>query len=243
MRHPRSSLLLLAVLAGPALGQDQADRARLDDFAVPHAESSLRVEQLPATTGSLPQQRPDRALARPTRSDPAGAVSSQLSSTEDADPVTQLANPAESRRALGGSGSSVKDRAPGGVVRLGGQDRCDPQLIQRFYAECLRVLELRSEEFAGPPPPSLSAEQQLLVAQRQPDQSLADAATGQRLRSGTNQTDADVQSNQELAAIFLKAPADNNTVLLNQGADTQAASLAEVLKTLGIETVAPPRGN
>jgi hypothetical protein len=155
--------------------------------------------------------------------------------------VTQLPSTRQSRLSNGTSVSNTADSTPGTVVRIGGKDRCDPQLTQKVYAECQRILELRSAEFQAPEAPVLSAEQKLLVEQRQREEGLAEMSTALRLRYATaNQPDADLQSNQELASIYLTDP-----VPAPQGEPAEAPTtpdLGEILQNIGVGT-APPPGN
>lgn len=234
--------LLGAVFSAPAHAQERGDAARLDDFALPEAQQALRVEQLSdGESSDQPQQHVDRTLGRPVQSDPGGAMPAQLSSTGESGAVTQLPSTRQSRLSLGTAVSNTQDSAPGSVVRIGGQDRCDPQLSQKFYAACLRVLELRSDEFNAPQAPVLSAEQRLLAEQRQREEGSAETSTALRLRYATAmQPDADLQSNQELAAIYFGEPAP---VPRDAPAETtDEPNLGEILQGLGITTIGPDSG-
>jgi hypothetical protein len=65
---------------------------------------------------------------------------------------------------------------------------------------------LRAQEFHAPAPPQLSAEQRLLAEQRGEDES-SGRSPGTRLRLASRDApDADLQSNQELAALYLGRP-------------------------------------
>lgn len=231
-----------AILAIPGHAQDRGAEARLDDFALPEAKPALGVEQLTAQDPSeLPQQRVDRALAQPLQTDATGAMPAQISSEDTGGAVAQLPSARESRLSLGTAVSHTSDSAPRTAAPIGGQDRCDPQLTQKFYAECLRILELRSDEFTAPQPAALSAEQKLLVEQRQRDDGLADAATAVRLRyAAAPQPDADLKSNQELAAIYLGASAPTPTETPAESAEEP--DLGEILQTLGVTTTPTPNG-
>jgi len=233
-----------ALLATAAFAQD-ADRVRLDDFAVPQsAAAPQRIEQLaPEDPTPLPQQAVDRTLARPAQSEEGGEMPAQLSVVGGGGAVAQLGSRSESRPAPGQSVSSTSDSKPGTVARIGGQDRCDPQLTQRFYAECLKILELRSDEFDAPQPAALSAEQRLLAEQRQREESLAGSSAALRLRYATAmQPDADLQSNQELAAIYFNEPTP--TPPSEPAEAPEDGDLGDALKVLGIElTTPPPSGN
>jgi len=223
---------LTVLAAGPLLAQEQADPARLDDFAVPAAAQSLPVEQL--TTGDTlraPPQQADRTLASPSRSEPGSAMPAQLSAPGAGGTITQLAGTGQSRTALTGSVADPKDRPPGAVARIGGHDRCDPQSVQAVYAECLRILELRSDEFSAPKAPTLSAEQRLLAEQRQGDETMT-PSSAMRLRLATvAQPDAELPSNQELASVYLKEP---ENPVAEQAPEPEPSAYAALLEGLGL---------
>ncbi len=236
--------LALMVLAGAAAhAQDDSDKVRLDDFSLPATEQAQPLEQVSrGTTAPLPEQARDRTLARPARSEAAGTTATQLTDTDDAGPVTQLASPTQSRTGLAGAAANPGDRVPGAVQRIGGQDKCDPQLERAALAECLRILELRAAEFSAPGPAVLSPEQRLLGELRDSDDRLARSSSAMRLRlATTGEPDADLESNQELAAVYLGAPEAPAQPL---PAETdQTASLIELLQNLGIQTGQPAGGN
>jgi hypothetical protein len=233
-------LLLATVLAASGHAQDRSDQARLDDFAVPQAPAALPVDQVsPRDTARLPEQRVDRTLAHPPASDATAAMPAQLSTPGSGGAVAQLPSVRDSRLPTGTAVSNPADSAPGSIVRIGGNDRCDPQLTQKFYAECLRILELRSGEFSAPEAPTLSAEQRLLVEQRQRDEAVAEVSPTLRLRYATaSQPDADLQSNQELASIYLPDPTP--PVPTVPAEDSKAADLGELLRNLGFDAPPPP---
>jgi hypothetical protein len=233
-------LMLGTVLAVPGHAQDRSERARLDDFALPQEPPALPVDQLSSGDSSrLPAQRVDRVIAHPPKPDASASMPAQLSVTGVGGVVTQLPSTRESRLSLGTSVSNTADSAPGSVVRIGGKDRCDPQLTQKFYAECLRILELRSAEFSAPEAPALSAEQKLLVEQRQREEGLTEMSTAVRLRYATaTQPDADLPSNQELASIYLPDPAPPTPTQPTETPKTP--DFGEVLLNLGFEAPPPP---
>jgi hypothetical protein len=223
----------LTVLVGwPVLAQEPADPARLDDFALPATAQPLPVEQL--TTGDTlrtPPQQADRTLASPPLSEPGGAMPAQLSAPGGGGTITQLAGTGQSRTALTGSVADPKDRPPGAVTRIGGHDRCDPQSVQAVYAECLRILELRSDEFSAPKAPTLSAEQRLLAEQRQGDDTVS-PSNALRLRLATvAQPDAELPSNQELASVYLKEP---EKPVVQQAPEPEPSAYAALLQGLGL---------
>jgi hypothetical protein len=234
--------LLATVVAAAGHAQDRGDQARLDDFAVPQAPATLPVEQVSSgDTARLPEQHVDRTLARHGASNASAAMPAQLSTTGAGGAVAQLPSVRDSRLPSGTAVSNPADSAPGSIVRIGGNDRCDPQLTQKFYAECLRILELRSNEFSAPEAPTLSAEQRLLVEQRQRDEAVAEVSPMLRLRYATaTQPDADLQSNQELASIYLPDPTPPAPTAPAE--DPKAADLGELLRNMGLEAP-PPQGN
>lgn len=234
--------LLLGAFAGAQVqAQGRSDDVRLDDFALPPASSAGPVDQLSANdTDRVPEQHVDRTLARPPAPDAGKSMPSQISASGGGGDVAQLPSTRDSRLSSGTSVSNTTDSAPGSVIRIGGRDRCDPQLAQKVYAECLRILELRSSEFSAPEAPALSAEQKLLVEQRQLQEGAAEMSTALRLRFATAaQPDADLTSNQELASIYLAEPAPAPPT--EPVEDPKTPDLGEILINLGFPP-APPGG-
>jgi hypothetical protein len=226
----------------PLHAQAKGDKARLDDFAVPTSQEPLKVEQVsPRTVARPPAQERDRTLAQPARTEAAGQMPAQVSSPAQGGDVAQLATRGQSRAALNGATANPADRIPGAVQRIGGQDRCDPAQEKAAYAECLRILELRASEFHAPEAPTLTPEQRLLGQMRTPAERLAD--TGNlRLRYGTTgQPDADLESNQELAAVVLSTQPTSPTPT-ETPATEDASKLADVLQALGLQVTLPPSG-
>jgi hypothetical protein len=231
-----------ALWATAAAAQLADDRARLDDFAVPQPAQTARIDQLSPAAAPIPpvSQPHDRSLAVPERTGSSSEMPRQVSQQDDNRRTVQVSNPDQSRNRTV-SVSSTAESGPGGVVRLGGKDRCDPQLDKRQLAECLRILELRADEFNAPAPPQLSAEQKLLIEQRMRDEELADRSASFRIRLATMaEPDADLTSNQELASIYL----DNLPGAAPPPPEPQAppvpADLGEALKGLGIDPGTPP---
>ncbi|MGX7952843.1 hypothetical protein ACWPM1_09790 [Tsuneonella sp. HG249] len=224
----------------PVVAQDRSDRVRLDDFALPAPEQPLRVDQVPGSgSAAMPQQSVDRTLGTAVRSEPSGAMPSQVSTADSAAPMRQLVDTAQSRTALTGAVSNAKDSQPGGVQRIGGADRCDPQLARRVYLECLRILELRADEFDAPQPATLSPEQRLLAEQREMRDTQPGSFTMLRAKiAGGEQPDADLESYQELASIYLSGtdqPAEPTPTEPDEG-----SGLADILQRLGIPNVIVP---
>lgn len=233
----RAAFLLLALAAGTGLAaQEREDKVRLDDFALPATEQPVPLEQVTSDVPvPAPEQARDRTLARPARSEPASAATVQVSSPVAGGEVAQLATRSQSRAALSGAAANPADRVPGAVQRIGGQDKCDPQADKAAYAECLRILELRANEFTAPGPAVLSPEQRLLGELRQPDESLTRSSSAMRIRyAATGEPDADLESNQELAAVYL-GNGDAPPQPLPAEPDP-TARLVELLQNLGIQT-------
>ncbi len=245
MSARRSVLWLLGLLfaAGAQAAPDRDASARIDDFAVPPAagSSGVRMEQLSDTGPQMPAEiaEPDRAIAVPPRSEQAGSPTEQLSRDVGNGPPTQLSSSAQSRDYETAAVSSKADSAPGTVVRIKGSDRCDPQLAQHLLARCLRILELRASEFNAPAPPQLSAEQKILAEQREREDNLADRSTNLRIRYATmTEPDADLQSNQELASIYLADQPGGPIREPDEPAAQEPSGLQAILGAMGLE--APP---
>lgn len=238
--------MLLAGIAAPLAAQSQADSVRLDEFAIsaPEADRS-HVDQL-ATDGDRSQGSPqphDRAIDAPQPSTPRTTVLRQVStkgpSSEQPQLSTAGAAPDETQAAV----SSTADSRPQGVTHIGGHDRCDPQLAREELERCRRILELRAQEFNAPEAPQLSAEQRLLAEQRADDEQAGrSAATRLRLAS-RDEPDADLKSNQELAALYLakqQAPPASAAPAEDPQAALGDASLADILQGLQVQTGGSP---
>ncbi|GGD89102.1 hypothetical protein GCM10011515_05970 [Tsuneonella deserti] len=235
---------LLAGLASVSPAQERGDPVRLDDFAVPAANRAELLDQVGATERAQqqPSQQVDRTLARPELTDSADAPPAQVSlPSSTRGPVPQLALPGDSRPTPVSAVSTTRESAPRAATPIGGTDRCDPQLAQRFYAECLRILELRSSEFSAPEPARLSPEQRLISEQRlQEDPGSRPVAV--RLQLATSaQPDADLQSNQELAAIYLGENAP--TPVTEPAPAEEPADLSKILQTFSLDGAPPLNGN
>lgn len=236
---------LTLALASPIAAQDRADKARLDDFALPKASSAEEVEQLGAREKSLAitgSSAGDRTVIVPGPVAGERAPVLQLSQPGQPTPTVQLSGREESRQLAVGSVSSPEDSKPRTSAPLGGSDKCDPQLDGERLNECLRVLELRAAEFSAPEAPRLSAEQALLARQGPDNGQLAQRSPTTRLRTAANDPDADIQSNQELATIYLsdaRAAASAATEMQRQQEEATAAErglmeiLQQVLPQLG----------
>ena len=230
---------LVSILLCAAASASAQDKVRLDEFAVSKGEREVSIAQLP-TEAPLPEtQGRDRSLTVPQPSPQPRAPVDQIAKPGPSSAPTQLTPRDASRRVAPDTVSSRTDSAPGTVVRIGGRDRCDPQWDQSRLAECLRILELRAAEFNAPAPPQLSAEQKILIEQRARDEGLTSHAANMKLRYATAaDPDADLQSNQELASIFLTPPPDVSVLPENSSADT-SESVGEILGALGLDGTPP----
>jgi hypothetical protein len=229
---------ILGGLSCPLAAQQRDDPARLDDFAVTaSADNSLQVQQVSNGTdkvASTPQPR-GRAIVPAQPVGQANAAVPQLSTAGQPPEPVQLskagARPDESASAV----SSTAESRPQGVQRLGGTDRCDPQLGDAALARCRQILELRAQEFHAPAPPQLSAEEQLLAEQRANQDQDATRSPEARLRlASRDDPDAGLESNQELATLYLdkQSPPPNPTP--DQATPQLDPSLAQVLQGLQI---------
>lgn len=199
----RSLALVLVLLAAAPLAAQ--DRARLDDFALPAEEQSVGVEQLTEAKPLPPEQLRDRSLAVPGLPAAPSALMGQLSSEGRSSAQSQLTGREASRRIAPAGVSSAADSKPQIVQRIGGRDRCDPQALEGAEgARCLRILELRAAEFQATEAPQLSAEQKLLTQQQREDDRVA-TSSARRLRlASSDDPDAELHTNQEIAAIYLE---------------------------------------
>lgn len=238
-RAVRLALAMLALKAGPLAAQQQADPVHLDDYAVAaQAPATLEVDQL-SVGGSQVAGSPaphDRSVGTGQGDSPQATAQVQLSSRGQNPQPAQLSKPGAPPDESSAAVSSTRQSQPQGVVRIAGQDRCDPQLAKAELDKCRRILELRAQEFSAPAPPQLSAEQRLLAEQRYDDASTADRSTAARLRLASREDpDANLQSNQELAALYLHNPAPPAAPPAEQpAAPADDASLAQILNTLQV---------
>ncbi|MXP41112.1 hypothetical protein GRI75_05560 [Altererythrobacter soli] len=201
---PASVLLAPILLAGAAASASAQDRARLDDFALPAGDGALAVEQLPAAAPLPPPQRRDRSVKVPAPPGAAPHPLEQLTSADRAEVApNQLASGVASRSLAPAAVSTSADSKLQGVQRIGGRDRCDPRLDEQRRADCLRILELRAAEFQATEAPQLSAEQKLLAEQQREEERVAPSNKLRLRLASSGDPDADLSSNQEIAAIYL----------------------------------------
>lgn len=233
-----AAAIALAGLSAPLAAQAQGDPARLDDFAIKAQDSQvLQVDQLPSDGPRVggSQASPDRAVATGQPPAPTGEPLPQLSAKGQSPRQAQLSKPGARPDESSAAVSSTAQSRPQGVVRIAGQDRCDPQLAGAALERCRRILELRAQEFSAPSAPQLSPEQRLLAEQRYDEVSAASRSADTRLRlASRDDPNADLPSNQELAELYLQpatqapppqAPADS-------AQSEQSAALAQVIDAI-----------
>lgn len=171
-RRPLTFALALACI-GPAAAQDAADRARLDDFAVPQTEQAggtLGIEQLEPDAAPLPPPAPAPArdatapVGTSTADDSAPRPTLPLTGTDRCDPQQPSADLPECRTIL--------------ETRAGDFNAAAPAPLSAEQA--------------------LIASQRAQSARQDP----ATASRRVRM-AGTGPTDDDLRSNQELATIYL----------------------------------------
>lgn len=224
----------LAASAGAQVG---GDKARLDDFAVPRGEAGPAIEQVAAGSSRIAAEQAassDRQLTVPGPALPAREPLPQVSQADEGGATRQVSDAAQSRNVAPSAVSSSHDSRPQPTAALAGEDRCDPQ-GEAERSECARILERRAAEFQAAEPPRLSAEQVLLAASEEDADSLAASSSRVRLRlASADDPDADLQSNQELAAIYLRRTAAEAQQPEASEPTEDAAGLAEVLQALQI---------
>ena len=235
--------LVAAAIAAPGAAQDES-RTRLDDFAVPADEGQPRVEQV-SPGGQAIQSAPrveDRAIAGAPLGERPSLQPDQLSSGVPSSASTQLNDGSNPTRPIPTAGSTAADSRPQGVTRLAGSDRCDPQLPERDLARCLQILELRAEEFNAREAPQLSAEESLLAEQQSDNDRAMVRSSENRLRFATMQEpDADLDSNQELASIYLgRGPVTAAPEPAPGELPDEAASLADIIVSIVQGSGSPP---
>lgn len=248
MRAARLAALMLAAGAcAPLAAQAQQDRARIDEFAVgPAGTDTLEVEQLgsgEALLAGSPQPHDKATSTAQTVPRPNTALQ-QLSSAGQRFEQPQLSKTDGSPSQAPAAVSSTADSRPQGATRIGGTDRCDPQLVEDELEECQRILELRAREFNATAPPTLSVEQKLLAEQQTDEDRPTSSLASVRLRlAAMDAPDADLQSNQELAAIYLENHPTSAVPPPDRPAAEGDASLVQILEGLQIETAGQATGN
>lgn len=225
----------LAGTTAPA--QDNADKARLDEFAAPTSAKGITAEQVssPSATGTVAvDQRVDRSIGS-AQSAPANRASTaeQVAPPVPYAPVRQV-SPAGDRQAQAAAPLSRREEGrPQGTERLDGADRCDPQARSvEAIALCKRVIELRAREYSATEAPRLSAEQELLARQSSSStEALANLDAIERAP-----TNADERAAQELGFLTLsdraQAPAPEEEPPTDSG-------LSEALKGILVQMGVP----
>lgn len=208
MIRARTIIAALAITAAlPSLAQENERKARLDEFAGPVDDAGVAVNQVnDGSRGILKNQPGDRAILSPPHSPPVPVASAQLSGLGEPSNPAQLSPLGDRNPQALPPLSQRSEGRPGTVVRLQGQDRCDPQDADYARREaCRRIIELRAGEYSATEAPKLSVEQSLLAQQFRPDPRSLAGSTGQE-RQARPGTDPDEQMAQELA--FLTAATD-----------------------------------
>lgn len=241
-----SILALAPLLCSQAQAQESGDRARLDDFAIPHAaetqtsqidqlgerESGIRTTQRPLTRSVEIQNigvPSGDQVTQVSRGGP-NTESQQLSERDDAGDIADVAV------------SSSADSRIGNAVRLQGTDRCDPKAGEEATARCLAILELRASEFDAVEAPQLSPEQVLLAERGERPDRRARPSTDQHLRHALTDPDADSRSNQELAAYsFGQSPPQ--TSVGQPEAEESPDAMAELVEAIRISATLPQGGS
>ncbi|GAA3798789.1 hypothetical protein GCM10022600_20680 [Qipengyuania pelagi] len=251
MRLRTLSLVFVAFASG-AFGQGVDQRVELEEFAVDPDErgggpSDLNVSQIGEPAGANTSGKvssgpidTDRSILRSPQRDGADTGVAQVSRAASDLATAQVARGEGDLRSVQPDALSSPDQsAPEGVTRLGGQDRCDPQVDQSLYRACLRILERRAGDFAAPTAPVLSAEEALLAQRRADDEDPATLTIEQRIRRASQTApDAELSSNQELASLFLPGTAPPPAQPVEDSTTLQGANLEAVLKAIGL-TVPP----
>ncbi|MBR0552541.1 hypothetical protein [Stakelama marina] len=121
------------------------------------------------------------------------------------------------------------------VVRLKGDDRCDPaEKGARQDPDCANVIETRSAEYARPDPTELSPEQRLLIYQRAREEGVLSSRP-----SGHAPLDPDNPDAQSVASLVL--PRDQTDQPAKKPADDASATDQAVLDIVqAITQQAPP---
>lgn len=203
MHHAaRIGLAMFALASAPLAAQTMPDQAERRDPVGDNAS----IDQISTGSRTIPHQ-PRRTVSP--------APPSQISRTGDTAPAAQLTGERGTRpqRQLNSSGrtaaapealSRPADGRTGTVVRVEGQDRCDPAEADSNDRVCQRVIETRAAEFARPAQGVLSAEQRLLIDQQLREQP-ANSRTAVR-RLGEAGGDPESIEEQGVASIALKPP-------------------------------------
>lgn len=227
----------LGLVATTAPAQDNAAKARLDEFAAPTSTTGIVAEQVasPSASAAVAVDQPvDRSIgsaqSMPATRTPA---TDQVAPAVPHAPVRQVSQPGDRQAQAAAPLSRREEGRPQGTERLDGADRCDPQARSaEAIALCKRIIELRAREFSATEAPRLSAEQELLARQS--------SATGGTLanlewneRAPTN---AEERAAQELGFLALAEPGQTPPPEEEQPADS---GLSEALRGILVQMGVP----
>jgi hypothetical protein len=230
-----SAGLLVAAAAAPATAQENAAMTRIDDFAPSASNAGVAVAQVGDGAG---ESSASRAVDTPVQVRAGPITTKQLSGVDERQSHTAQLAPAGDRSPQAAPPlSSRTDGRPGNVVRLDGQDRCDPQDVDAKRRDlCRRVLELRAREFSATQAPKLSAEEALLAQQFRRE--LGSLSTNADLERRREAADPEETATQELG--FLLSPAQQPPASAPAPAD-KAETLGEALKGVLVDMGAQAR--
>ena len=160
----------------------------------------------------------------------------QLSRSGDRAPTGQVFRGERSASPPAEPLSRPADGRTTALVRVEGDDRCDPQAAagQRAGADCTRVIETRSEEFRRADAAVLSPEQRLLIEQRSRERS--SEMVVRRIANGA--VDPNLPEDQAIASLTLDgagtpAPQEKPKEELPAGADALINAI--------VNRIAPPQ--
>lgn len=231
MNSPVLMLAAFAALLLPAQASAQREAGAVDQIGPP--STSRGVEQIGVGTRELlaPPPAAREATAPGQLSGEAGRVAPQPQLTTEA-----RSTPSAPQLYRGGRTALPSDPLSrpsegrtGAVERVAGRDRCDPaEGSEAQRAACLRVIETRSAEFDRPVPPTLSAEQRLLVEQRAREARMSDRGAARRL---ADEADADTAATQGIASFVLR-PAERRVEDPAEGAGISEAEAAAIVNAI-----------
>ncbi len=165
--------LTLAALAGMAQAQDAARQTltSADQLSAPRVgslSSPAQISRGPALSAA-PSQPVDRVVPSAPATDRSARPGTERQLTQEPSGASVGAQLTSGRPTAGPSPTAAQ-RAMGRITtvdRPQGEDRCDSRSPRGETGICARVIETRAGDFPAPDPQPLSAEQRLLVAQRE----------------------------------------------------------------------------
>jgi len=187
-----------------------ASNTVVEQIGPPEARSPVRMDQQAPGSASAPP--PVQIRERATSPSAIPQIASPAE--DDQERVRQLTDPANSttasrqlsdgKRSANAAAplSSPAQGKPEGVVRLEGNDRCDPDSPQANTPACAHAIEKRAAEFTRPSPTELTPEQRLLIRQNATASEPTIQSTLRRI--GRNDVDADDPDAQSVASIVLE---------------------------------------